>query len=390
MRTALVVQLSLQPPGGGNGVCAWVLQALRDDYAVTLLTWQPVDLPKINDYFATSLRPSDFTALTPARPGRLCLDALPLPLASAKTSLLRRRAKRLAPQFDVVIGVNGEADFGRAGIQFVHYPARNVPALPVNTRWYHSAGTLAIYERCWSLIDRFDDASMRTNVTLVNSHWTGRLVSRVHGVPVEVVYPPVPGSFDAVPWAAREDGFVCVGRLSPEKRIEDAIEIVGRVRQTRPGAHLHVVGADDHRPYASAIRAAARRAGPWVTVEGTLPAPALAALLSRHRYFIHAMRQEHFGISVAQGLRAGCIPFVYDDGGQVEIVGDEPLLRYRSIDDAAAKILAVMGDAGLQDALLTRLAASAARFSPAQFIDRVRGIVDAAYRDPGVSATRRR
>jgi glycosyltransferase involved in cell wall biosynthesis len=372
----LIVQPTLHPPGGGNGVCAWILQALRGEYAVTLLTWEPVDLARVNDYFGTSLSPSDFTAVTTAPSLRAILDALPLPLQTVKTSILRRRAKRISAGFDVLMGAHNEADFGRPGIQFVHYPTRHMRALAVDEQWYHSPRTLALYDRCWSLIDRFDDASMRANVTLVNSQWTGRLVSRVHDVPVHVVYPPAPGDFAPVPWAAREDGFVCVGRLSPEKRVEDAIDIVARVRRSRPAAHLHVVGADDHPSYPAHVRALARRAGPWVTVEGPMPAAALTSLLSRHRYFVHAMRQEHFGMSVAQALRAGCIPFVFDDGGQVEIAGDEPLLRYRSIEDAAAKILTVMHDCRLQDALATRLTARAAWFSPDTFMTRVRGVVE--------------
>jgi glycosyltransferase involved in cell wall biosynthesis len=387
MRTALVVQPSLQPPGGGNGVCAWMLQALRDDYRLTLLTWTPVDLDEVNRYFGTSLAPSDFTALSPSRASRAVLDGLPLPLSTVKTSVLRRRAKRIAPAFDVVLGAHGEADFGRPGIQFVHYPVRHVPALPVDRRWFHSSGTLSIYERCWSLISPFDDASMKSNVTLVNSEWTGRLVSRVHDVRVQVLYPPAPGEFAHVPWDAREDGFVCVGRLSPEKRIEDAIEIVSRVRRTHPQAHLHIVGADDHAAYARGIRDRARRAGAWVTVEGTLAAAALAALLIRHRYFVHAMREEHFGMSIAQALRAGCIPFVPDAGGQIEIAGDEPALRYRSIDDAAEKIARVMADRELQDEVRSRLEVRAALFGPERFMERIRAFAGAACED--FTATRR-
>jgi len=33
----LFVQPSLQPPGGGNGVAAWMLQALKDDYDITVV-----------------------------------------------------------------------------------------------------------------------------------------------------------------------------------------------------------------------------------------------------------------------------------------------------------------------------------------------------------------
>ena len=138
MRSILFVQPSLQPPGGGNGVGNWMIQALRDDYRLTVLSWWPVDLDQVNRYFGTSLKPTDFTALTPARAPRAVLDCLPMPLSNAKISVLRRRSKRIAHTFDLVMGAHGEADFGSPGIQFVHYPTRHVPPLPVNLRWFHT------------------------------------------------------------------------------------------------------------------------------------------------------------------------------------------------------------------------------------------------------------
>jgi len=101
-------------------------------------------------------------------------------------------------------------------------------------------------------------------------------------------------------------------------------------------------------------------------------------MLSRHRYLLHGMRQEHFGITIAQALRAGCLPFVRDDGGQVEIPGDEPLLRYRSIEDAVEKILRVMSERALQDDLAARLAARAERFSPDRFMAEIRAAVESS------------
>jgi hypothetical protein len=52
----LVVQPSLQPPGGGNAVAAWMLQALVASYDVTALTWKEIDLDAINRYYGTSIR----------------------------------------------------------------------------------------------------------------------------------------------------------------------------------------------------------------------------------------------------------------------------------------------------------------------------------------------
>jgi hypothetical protein len=102
---------------------------------------------------------------------------------------------------------------------------------------------------------------------------------------------------------------------------------------------------------------------------------ALTSLLARHRYFLHAMREEHFGMSIAQSLRAWCIPFVPDGGGQVEILGDETALRYRSLDDAVEKIDRVMSSRVLQDELLGRLRARAGDFGADRFVERIRAIV---------------
>ena len=57
----LFVELTINPPGGGGCVAAWALQTLRDDYAVDLFAWMPVDFDAINRYYGTALYPKDFS-----------------------------------------------------------------------------------------------------------------------------------------------------------------------------------------------------------------------------------------------------------------------------------------------------------------------------------------
>ena len=71
MKRVLLVQPSLQPPGGSNGVAAWVLQALTPDHRVTVLSWQPVEVEPINRFFGTHLRQSDFDTIVVPRSWRL-------------------------------------------------------------------------------------------------------------------------------------------------------------------------------------------------------------------------------------------------------------------------------------------------------------------------------
>jgi glycosyltransferase involved in cell wall biosynthesis len=87
------------------------------------------------------------------------------------------------------------------------------------------------------------------------------------------------------------------------------------------------------------------------------------------------MAEEHFGIAVAEMVRAGCVVFVPDGGGQVEIVGQEDRLRYTSAADAVAKILQVMRDPDAQAALRGRLAARKDLFGAERFVRRVQEIV---------------
>ena len=186
MRKVLMVQPSLQPPGGGNAVCAWMLQALRGDYQLTLLTWTPVDLDRVNEYYGTSLEPRDFTALVPPEWIRSAIDSIPASLAMLKIAVLRRRCKQIADGFDVLMAAHDETDFGRPGIQFIHFPFRNLESLPENLRPYHRGATIWIYARMWSLVAPFDDRSMRRNVTLVNSEWTAGVITHAHGIPSRV------------------------------------------------------------------------------------------------------------------------------------------------------------------------------------------------------------
>ena len=74
----------------------------------------------------------------------------------------------------------------------------------------------------------FSFERMKQTVTLVNSNWTGCRVREIYGMPARTVYPPVPGTFPDIPWERREDGFVCIGRFDPGKRLEFVADVLGR------------------------------------------------------------------------------------------------------------------------------------------------------------------
>ena len=370
--SVLMVQPGFQPCGGAGGVGAWMLQALRDDYEVTALTWTAVDLDPVNRHYGTSLHEDDVRWVRVPGSVRALVDALPVPASHLVRSVLAREGRRRAADHDVLITANGEIDFGRPGIQYVHYPWKDWPR-PGRLRWYHRPVLVRSYYGLCAALAGFTVEGTRRNVTLVNSAWIGTKIRRLYGIEPEVLFPPAPGDFPEVPWSERANRFVCVGRLVPEKRILECVEILARVRARGHEVELAIVGLPDHHPdYEERIEDEARRHGAWVRVERDVPRSELVALLGSSRYGIHGMLREHFGIAVAEMVRAGVVPFVPDDGGPPEIVGPAAELIYGSTGDAVDRIDRVLGDPSLGERLRTALAERAALFHPDRFTERIR------------------
>jgi glycosyltransferase involved in cell wall biosynthesis len=210
----------------------------------------------------------------------------------------------------------------------------------------------------------------------VNSDWTGDHVRSFLGVSTRTLYPPVVDPGAGRPWPERRPDFLAVGRIAPEKEYERVMDILARVRRHFPELRLTIVGTwDAHaRRYMNGLRRHAERLGAWIEFRQNVSRGEVRELMATHRYGIHGMREEHFGMAPAELARAGCIVWVPRGGGQMEIVNREDALMYDSVDDAAGKIVRTLGDAAEQ-ARLRSVLASADRFSTAHFVEQVREIV---------------
>jgi len=360
----LVVQPVLEPVGGGSAVCAWILEALKAEHEVALVALERPDFAAVNRFFGTSLSEAEIRAHV----------ALPwLPPALRRQRALRRlklwlflAAVRRMRGYDLLISTEEESDLGGRGIQYLHFP--RVPRLadePFLRKLYFRAIAAATA----TSLDR-----MRANVTVVNSDWTGAAVRARHGLDTVTIRPPAAGPVIEVPWSERAVGFVCAGRFAPEKRFEHIIDILAGVRARGHAVRLHIVGSPTWADYRSRILALAAACADWVTVVEDLSRDDLAALFARNRYGIHGMRDEHYGMVVAEMVRAGAIVFVPRDGGQVEIVGDQRL-TFRGRDEAIERIVRVLEDPALAESLRERLAARRAELGPERFVDEIRALV---------------
>ena len=383
MRRVLLVQPSMQPPGGGNGVAAWTLQALAAAHRVTVLSWRPVDVAPINRFFGTSLRPSDFDSIVVPRAWKIVPDHVPIPAALLRSALLMRYTRRVSDPFDVLVGVHNEIDYGRRGIQYVHYPTYLRPRPEVDYRWYHrSPRLLNSYYAFADWLADFSFDRLRQNVTLANSNWTAAQVKTLLGIDARTVYPPVVSPQSVMRWNERTPAFIALGRISPEKEYERSMHILARVRRHVPALTLTIAGTWDRhaRRYLDSLQRLAASLGSWITFVENLSRDDVRGLLAKTRYGIHAMREEHFGMAAAEMVRAGMIVWVPRGGGQVEIVGEEPRLLYSSDEEAAENIAQVLSSDAEQDRLRQYLSTRAELFGTDRFMNEIRAVV-AGFRD---------
>jgi len=384
-RTRLAIAHVCMGRGGSEAAALWGIQSLRPDYDVTLVTAGRVregDLEELNRFYGTSLRPSDFRVLeAPVLPGMRRNGAA----AALRGGLFQRFCRRVAGRFDVLVSAYNLCDFGRPAVHFVadfcwdrELQREFDPMPPGAQRWIHREGLLrrAYLAFARSLARRSGrNLFSGEDLIVMNWQWTGGLMEDRYGVRnAPVLYPPVIAEFPCVPFEEKELGFVCIGRVAYENRIETMIEILRRVRALGHDVHLHVIGPIDDSPYGQMVRGLCAENSAWVFAEGQKTGDEKARLLTGHRFGIHGCRWEAFGISVAEMVKAGCIPFVPDTGGQVEIVG-EPSLCYRDADDAVSKINSVLRSGNRQRELAERLARHGRQFSTERFMQEFREVV---------------
>lgn len=377
-RRIIIVQPHFKT-GGAETVAAWAIQAIKALAPVSVLTFDTITPDELNRRFGTYLRAGDFEVLKCSFPfqGQGTTRKFTL----LQLHWLMHQCRGWPDKEALLFSTSSEMDFGRPGIQYIDFPqfaehaVHGLGFFPPQ-QWYHRPSWLrAMYLRAGRMLSGFSEDGVKANLTLTVSNWTGEIVRKVYGIAARTVYPPVTLEFPPVPFSEREWGFVCVGRIVPSKRILELMRIVSTVRQQGYDVHLHIVGRAGEPGYMREVLAAARAMGSWVSIENSLDRAGLAKMIAQHRFGIHGMLNEHFGIAVAEMAKAGCIVFVPNCGGQVEIVDGDDRVLYSSEAEAIEKITRLLASEEEQVSLSELMTARGMRFSPQAFMAGIRDAV---------------
>jgi glycosyltransferase involved in cell wall biosynthesis len=354
--------------GGAEAVCLWILEALQHRHHLTLFTIVEPDLAKLNRMYGTQLNPDQIRIqiLLPSGWSSLTNSLI----ANSQTArmllfhALIRLLKAQKDHHDLLVSAYNAVDLGKPGIQYVHW----IKVLEGN----------ALYEK----ISDFSLERLKQNLFLTNSATVADYIRSTYEQESTIVYPPVVLDSPQTDWEQKENAFICSGRLTAAKEPHKVIKILRQVRARGFDVKLHLTGGGGGAyawKYQRFLKQMVSDNADWVTLHENLSYADYVGVLSNCRYGIH-YKQEPFGISIAEMVKAGALPFVRSRGGQVEIVGAHNAeLLFANEAEAVERIVEVLADPAKQTALQTSLAAQRDLFSTGRFMAEFNQVVDAYF-----------
>ena len=272
-------------------------------------------------------------------------------------------------------------DLGPPAVQYVHYPGMQFNLLRTSEPcpWPELLWARLlwpIYVRIAYHLSRSKIENIRRNMTLTNSHWTAQqYVERVQGTVERVLYPPPLGAAKGLTSQdKREEAFLTIGRIEPHKDWLSIIAIVEKIRARGHRVSLTLAGSPYDDEFLALLRGEVEKRD-WVNLRVGLPRQELDLAISRHAFGIHGKKEEPYGMAVAELVLGGCLTFVPDSGGQVEIAS-LPEVCFSGVEQAVDKICSVLSDPKLRENLSKRQAVERKNITREAFQHRFRSFLD--------------
>jgi glycosyltransferase involved in cell wall biosynthesis len=262
------------------------------------------------------------------------------------------RLKKIAKDVDICISAFNTSDFGRPAHHFICGLKCGDSSF---FRYVAHEKTTFLQHICHILTNHFLRPVLRVRsfqsiVTdrrehiYPNSRYVESLLQSYYGpFTGTLFYPPTIFEFHQKDVRRNPLSVVFIGRIAEGKRLPDIISIVEQARSASGmDLELFSAGKADRDAYMDEIKRLSR-GKEWIRFVGTLYGEKKEDFLLSATYAVHAERDEAFGISITEYLKAGCIPIVPDEGGTPEIVCN-PALIYHTNKEAAQILVRLLSD----------------------------------------------
>jgi glycosyltransferase involved in cell wall biosynthesis len=175
--------------------------------------------------------------------------------------------------------------------------------------------------------------------------FTAEAIKAEFGITPYVLYPPISDNIfnynGKESNEQRDNNVITVARISQGKNLEIIPHLA---RLTSKEIRFTIAGLlDSEKVLNSLLRLIKKlKVSGRVKILTNVKRHRLREILLSSRVYLHPTIDEHFGISIIEAMRSGCIPVVHDSGAPREFVAQN--LRYRTIEEAAIKVEKALND----------------------------------------------
>lgn len=254
--------------------------------------------------------------------------------------------KKNQKSFDCIFSSSGEIISKLPVVQLIHHPFFS---LKVNHYFSLGIKPIEIHKIIMRFILTFflrvifgiSKKKLTKNFTVGNSKWSKQRYESAFGISAnEYLYctfnlsDPLNETFTE--FEKRNNDFVIIGRVSKDKRIEEAIKVFKStaINNKNFNSRLHIIG-DGKLKYMSFLKK--KYPNKNIIFHGFLDEKEKKRILLKSKYGLHLFRYEHFGIAPCEMQNNGVICFVYKQGGPSEII-QPGILKFKTKKDLINKI----------------------------------------------------
>jgi glycosyltransferase involved in cell wall biosynthesis len=344
--------------GGAEVATMWLIEALKENYNLSLITRGNFHLDKLNLIAGTDVKTNEIKVINTQLKVTLKTNIF----GRIWNALYLRMCRFFATDYDLCITGSQTINWGRKAIHILSDAEWNEELkITFGCTQEPKSFLFKIYNWGAKMIEGHPNHLLSNDLYIANSKWTARVSSPYINTKIRVVYPPVQPIKYTFAATRKNNSFLYIGRISPEKRIELAIDILKKIRSIHSNLTLHIAGEIENSAYSRFIMELCNKED-WIFLHGALYGGKKTEILHSCQFYINARASEPFGISTVEAIQSGIIPFAFNDGGQTEIIKNHKLL-FSNKDEAHEKISAVLMDKDSQDKILFGLQKQAEEFS---------------------------
>jgi len=303
-----IIHHTLNSCGGGEYLSLTLAEALKSiGCKVVYYTTQKTDWRRVAETLGIAFKPDCEKSVFKVK----------IPYFGIYQRLIHGVFNNALKECDLVVNTHGDVmPFAKAHITYMHYPTFSLwYENPANVKYLKSA-FWKIYFTPYFNVQRKYIRKIH-GIILTNSKFSREAIRKHVGRKAYVVYPPVDVEkyLPLLSNDKRENTVVTIGRFTPEKNYEKIVEIASKL----PNISFAIIGAVTNklnRNYYCKIQHLIEKLRlKNVKLYPNLPFKEKLKLLGEAKIYLHAMVNEHFGISIVEAIASGLAPVVHRSGG---------------------------------------------------------------------------